>query len=118
MNTASTGPTGQLSDTEWRAAHEFVGKLHERFDGQVVSVVVYGSRARGEADPDSDMDLLVVMSDTTSEIRRAVRYLAAEVWLEHGIYLSTRVWSVAHWRQLERAQTLLYHNIRADGITL
>ena len=37
---------------------------------------------------------------------------------EHGIYLSTRVWSRAHYRKLEKLQTLLYRNIQRDGIDL
>jgi predicted nucleotidyltransferase len=108
----------RLTDKERQAATEFVDKVHQQFDGQVVSVLLFGSRARGEAEPESDMDLLVVMSDARPEIRRAIRYLAVEVWLKHGIYLSTRVWSHAHWRKLEELQTLLYRNIRRDGINL
>jgi predicted nucleotidyltransferase len=80
-----------------------------------VSIVLFGSRARGDAEPNSDMDLLVVMSDAGPEIRRAIRYLAAEIWLAYGIYLSTRVWSQVHWHKLEELRTLLYRNIRTDG---
>jgi predicted nucleotidyltransferase len=108
----------RLPAKERQAAVEFVDSVRQQFDGQVVSVLLFGSRARGEAEPDSDMDLLVVMSDAGPEIRRAIRYLAVEVWLKHGIYLSTRVWSQAHWRKLEELQTLLYRNIRRDGIKL
>jgi predicted nucleotidyltransferase len=108
----------RLTDKERQAATEFVDKVRQQFDGQVVSVLLFGSRARGEAEPDSDMDLLVVMSDAGPEIRKAVRYLAVEIWLKYGIYLSTRVWSHVHWRKLEKLQTLLYRNIRRDGINL
>ncbi|MFQ5596282.1 MAG: nucleotidyltransferase domain-containing protein, partial [Anaerolineae bacterium] len=80
--------------------------------------LLFGSRARGEAKPDSDMDVLLVMSRADPEVRKEIRYLAVELWLEHDIYLSTRVWSQAHWRKLEELQTLLYRNIRQDGINL
>jgi predicted nucleotidyltransferase len=80
--------------------------------------LLFGSRARGEAEPDSDIDGLVVMSSAEPEIRREIRHLAMEVWLEHDIYLSTRVWSEAHWRKLRELGTLLYQNIRRDGISL
>jgi predicted nucleotidyltransferase len=107
-----------LTDRERQVAIEFVERVRQRFDGQLVSAVLFGSRARGEAEPDSDMDVLVVMSSADPEVRKEIRYLAVEVWLEHGIYLSTRVWSQAHWRKLEELQTLLYQNIRRDGINL
>jgi hypothetical protein len=58
------------------------------------------------------------MSRAGPGVRKEIRYLAVELWLEHDIYLSTRVWSQAHWRKLGELQTLLYRNIRRDGINL
>jgi predicted nucleotidyltransferase len=107
-----------LTEIEQQAATEFVDKVRQQFDGQLISILLFGSRARGEAEPDSDMDVLIIMSQENSEIRRAIRYLAVEVWLKHGIYVSTRVWSRAHWQKLEEIQTLLYRNICRDGIDL
>jgi predicted nucleotidyltransferase len=118
MRTATGEHLDCLVDKERQAATEFVDRLHQEFDGQIVSVLLFGSRARGEAKPDSDMDVLVVTSDVSPKTRRAIRYLAVEIWLKYGIYLSTRVWSQAHWHKLEKMQTLLYRNIRRDGIRL
>lgn len=118
MRTVQENSLDHLTDRERQVAIEFLKRVRQRFDGQLVSAVLFGSRARGEAEPDSDMDVLVVMSSADPEVRKEIRYLAVEVWLEHGIYLSTRVWSQAHWRKLEELQTLLYQNIRRDGINL
>jgi len=118
MRTVPQDRLDHLTDKEWQAAIEFVGKVRQRFDGQLVSAVLFGSRARGQAETDSDMDVLVVMARADPEIRKEIRHLAVEVWLEHGIYLSTRVWSRDHWHKLEELQTLLYQNIRRDGINL
>jgi predicted nucleotidyltransferase len=109
---------GHLTDRERETITDFVQGVRGRFDGKVRAVILFGSRARGEADPESDMDVLVVMSSVDAATRKLVRHLAVEVWLEHGIYVSTRVWSQAHWGRLERLRTLLYQNIRRDGIDL
>jgi predicted nucleotidyltransferase len=118
MTTTQAQRLGQLTDTERSAVVELVRKLRQRFDGQLEAALLYGSRARGEAQPGSDMDVVVVVAGTGQATRREIRYLAAEVWLEHGIYVSTRVWSLAHWRRLQQLDTLLYRNIRKDGIDL
>ena len=107
-----------LTNKEQRALTEFVEKVRQRFDGRIMSVTLFGSRARGEARPDSDIDLLVVLDSEDPQVRKEIRYLAAEVWLDHGLYLSTRVWSLVHWHKLQRMQTLLYRNICRDGIDL
>src|SRR3990170_4396734 len=57
-------------------------RIVERFDP--VRVIVFGSRARGEAGPDSDLDLLVVLAKVDNkrhkaiEIRRVLRDLPVE----------------------------------------
>jgi len=118
VRTAQQDHLNCLTAKERRAATEFVEKVRQRFDGQLIAAVLFGSRARGEAEPDSDMDVLVVMSSAGPEIRKEIRHLAVEVWLEYDIYLSTRVWSQTHWRRLEELKTLLYQNIHRDGINL
>lgn len=107
-----------LTPTERLAAIEFVNRLHQQYGDQIETILLFGSRARGEAEADSDMDILVVLSETTPKIRRGVRDLAVEVWLEHGIYVSTRVFSQTHWQELAEMQTMLYRNICRDGIDL
>jgi predicted nucleotidyltransferase len=107
-----------LADKERQIALAFVDKVQRQFDGKLISAILFGSRARGDAEPDSDMDMLVVMSEADPETRKAIHHLAVEVWLEYGIYLSTLVWSRAHWQKVVQLRTLLYQNIRRDGIDL
>src|SRR5690348_15704549 len=48
---------------------ELVDRLQDRFASDLVSVVVYGSYARGHADTGSDIDLLVVVPGLPEECR-------------------------------------------------
>lgn len=107
-----------LSEQEQRVALEFVSRMRQRFNGQLLSAILFGSRARGEAKPDSDMDVLVVLSTANVEVRKEVRHLAVDICLECGIYPSTRVWSLAEWRSALEMQTQLYRSIQRDGIDL
>lgn len=45
------------------AAERYTDLLRDAFGPRLVSVVLFGSVARGEARPDSDIDLLVVVED-------------------------------------------------------
>jgi hypothetical protein len=96
----------------------FVYRLQRRFDGRVLSVILFGSRARGDALPDSDVDLAVIVDRDDPELTRTIRDMAVETWLEYGLYLSTRVWSQAHWHRLATLQTGLFRNLQRDGIEL
>jgi predicted nucleotidyltransferase len=118
VNIAPSNRFDHLTQIERQAATEFVDKVYHHFGDQVTSILLFGSRARGDADEDSDMDLLVVLTDTEPGIVRAIRDLAADVWLKYGIYLSTRVWSQDHWRTIADLQTQFYLNVRKDGVSL
>ena len=70
--------------------------LKQRFGNDLVSVVVYGSVARGEARADSDVDLLIVAKNLPRsrlkrqslfmEVEKSVEPLVEELW-EKGVYV-------------------------------
>lgn len=107
-----------LSSTEQRAVLEFIRLIEEQFDGLVRSILLFGSVARGESTPDSDLDVLVVVDSEDWRVHKQIRYLAADICLQYGLNLSPRVWSTAHYREMKELGALFYRNIRRDGISL
>ncbi len=108
----------QLSKVEQRALNELVTRLEDKLTDNLVAVRLFGSRARGTGDADSDLDVLVVLERDDLVVRRMVRHLAADVWLAHGTFISTRVWSRERMQRMEREPTLLGRNIQRDAINL
>jgi len=60
-----------------RLLEEVVRRI--RAVGDPKRIVLFGSRARGEAGPESDLDLLIVEPSDQPRYRRAPRYLRALV---------------------------------------
>ncbi len=58
---------------------ELLAAARERFGNRLVSAVLYGSVARGEARTDSDIDLLLVVRDLPSGRRARGRLLAVDI---------------------------------------
>lgn len=66
----------------------FQTELEMRFPGRISRVVLFGSRARGEARRDSDYDVAVFVRDLES--RRALNHTLADIAYPHileGIYI-------------------------------
>ncbi len=79
-----------------------------------VDLRLYGSRARGDAAPDSDWDLLVLVPDLA--LKSSIRDVLYDLELAYGEVLSPLVLDQAQWENLEGH--LLRSEILRDGVAL
>lgn len=107
-----------LSPNEERAIEVFVRRLQAGFGQDVTDVRLFGSKARGEAGPDSDVDILVLVKRPDYALKHAILWLSAEVSLAYDVLLSPRVVPPAAWQKMGRADTLFYRTVCTEGIPL
>ena len=107
-----------LSPVEQEALDVFVRRLHAHHSSNVRQVVLFGSRARGDFDPDSDVDILVQLSDDDPSLQSEVRRLGARVSLEYDLLLSIRAVGRSQWERMARYRSPLYRALQAEGIAL
>jgi predicted nucleotidyltransferase len=81
-------PTG-LSATDQEIARELRRRLEQGVE--IEDFRVFGSRARGEATPDSDLDVFLVVTDLTPALRRWIDEVAWEVGFDRDRVISTLV---------------------------
>ncbi|MEZ4595172.1 MAG: nucleotidyltransferase domain-containing protein [Chloroflexota bacterium] len=96
---------------------ELRSQLEELYGNRLVHLVLYGSQARGDALPGSDVDVLVVLAgsvDPATEIDR-VSPITAVLSLEHDIVISCVY--ISEERYVEENSPLLL-NIRREGIVV
>jgi predicted nucleotidyltransferase len=98
------------------ALREVKSRLSERFGERLREVRLYGSLARGDAGPNSDIDVLVVLDVVADLAERAdVMELIAGVALERELPIEALVLSVDELDLLRRRETALAHAIERDG---
>ncbi|MFD2570270.1 nucleotidyltransferase family protein [Spirosoma soli] len=107
-----------LSDSIERVATEFKQELLALYGDQLTGLVLFGSYARGDYQPESDMDFAVVLKDPATRPAAEIFKLApisAELSLKHGIMVS--VLPVSEQR-LNTSEQGVYQAIRQEGIRL
>ena len=70
---------------------QFVRKARERYSTHIEKIILYGSVARGDADAESDIDLLVLWNGDEHEGWRAMTGIAFDLMVTTGTYLSVKV---------------------------
>jgi predicted nucleotidyltransferase len=93
------------------------GELARCLGDQLVSVLLYGSQARRQARPDSDIDVLVVVlddSDYGDLIRRTSAAVSA-LSLRYDVVISRAFVSQARY---EREQSPFLLNVRREGVAI
>lgn len=103
-----------------RIARDFVARISR--DYRVEQAWLYGSRVKGDALPDSDLDLALVVGETREEARRLGSYLAGEAideLLSFGVLISPLVIARSDWDRPENfPNPFLLHNVRQEGVRL
>jgi uncharacterized protein len=94
----------------------FRAALDQIYGGRIERVVLFGSRARGDAHADSDYDIAVFlhdMSDRWPELDRLAD-LSTEFLDQTGEFIHAMAYRAGAYNE----RTPLMHEIRADGIDL
>ena len=86
--------------------------------GQVVRLYAYGSRVRGNASPESDLDLLVELREVTPTVKRQILDRAWELSLEEGYVISVAIVSEDAFERGPLSLTAFARNIRRQGMEI
>jgi uncharacterized protein len=89
--------------------------LQPVFGERLVDVYLFGSRARGDHEPDSDIDVLIVLADIPSyaDDLRASGEAAARLSLEAGVSISRLLATEQSWLAGDRP---ILRTVAAEGI--
>ena len=103
-----------LTETDRRIVCEFQRRLADTVP--VLDLRVFGSRVRGDAEPDSDLDVFVVLETCTPELRRRISEIAWEVGFEMDCVISTVVATRDELEHGAMGASPLILNIEREGV--
>ena len=129
-----------LTRKERKALEEFVAQLRARYPNELVLVRLFGSKAHGNFDEESDVDVLVVVQDDEAAYHddsspwavinrqlpdaysqkywRPIVDLSGDLQLKYGAALSPLIMPDWKYSFIKKQNLLLYRNLRRQGVNL
>ena len=95
--------------------NELRDRLIEKYSDRLIAMILFGSQARGDATPDSDFDVLIVLKDPV-KIGKEIEltgYFLSPLCLKYNVVICNLFLSVT---RFENEQTMLMQNITKEGL--
>ena len=106
-----------ITETEMKAIQELYAMIKDEF--RVTDMMLFGSKARGDADEYSDVDLLVLTKKPkTKSDREKLSDITSEINIDYGVGISCIYFNVLDWESGDDVNPLLKENIVREGIAV
>lgn len=107
-----------LNEREELALRDFLARVAQRFGGNYLYSLMFGSKARGDAHAGSDLDVAVVMQKADFETKRAIYAIAYDELLENEVDISPVIFSRDVFDRQKAARFPLLREIERDMVPL
>ena len=108
-----------LTKREKKALATFVEGVRQSLGENLVRVILFGSKARGDAKRRSDIDLLVIVRERDLATEKKIIEQIVKTELYYNIYrLSPMIYSVEDYEERKKIGAPFISEIENDGVTL
>jgi predicted nucleotidyltransferase len=117
LQTAATAEIDKVSEQLRTLLTQLRSRFEALYGPRLVRLMLFGSQARGDAEPGSDIDVLVVLEGPVrpgEEIARTGE-IASGISLENNVVISCTFISAD---RFEREESPLMINVRREGVPL
>ncbi len=97
-----THPVSSLSLPDQTTINSFIKQTKLAYGSDLHTVILYGSKARGDANVESGIDLLIVINRDNWQLRHALSDIASHVSLAHDVTISVQLVSRQRWQQMKQ----------------
>jgi predicted nucleotidyltransferase len=109
-----------MTEKDMNIIAEFKKRVPEEIRTRIKKIIVFGSRARGGASEESDLDAIVLLDEKTPEVEKQLDEIAYSVMWDYDFrpIVSLKVFSEEQFRKAVEKGYSFYKNVEREGISL
>jgi|SRR5687768_4178738 len=90
--------------------------LKKKHPEAVKEMVIYGSKARGQAHADSDLDVLLIVKDDAAALKRDLRWIGYLLAAKTDVLPSILAYTEEEWENRRRSGSTFRKAVERDGV--
>src|SRR5437868_14821117 len=106
----------RLTDSEWEWLNAYREALATRYPGTVEEMAIYGSKARGDAGPESDLDVLLIVKNRAAARKRALRRIGYLLAAASDVVPSIMAYTRTEWDRLAESESPFRRAVERDEV--
>jgi len=103
-------------EKEKEALHIFIERVRQKLGDHLVSIKLFGSKARGADSPLSDVDVAVIVDRENLNLEDAVLDIAFDINLDFDLYISPKIIPVEIFEHPVWRLSPFLKNIQKEGV--
>ena len=109
-----------MPQTMQQLIQQYVSNIHDIYGSHLRQIILYGSYARGDFRPDSDIDIMILLDISDLELKtygQTLSYMTYDFNLENDIDIKPIAKNETHFRKWS-ANYPFYANVEKEGVVL
>ncbi len=109
-----------MSEKDLKIAKQIKKELKAKLGDKLISVILYGSRARGDFHDESDMDLLILTSENNSQVRTKINDIIYnyEYKNDFQMLISSKIYNIQQYNKRNNPKTSFFYSLHQDAIKI
>jgi hypothetical protein len=107
-----------IEDDRKKELKELKDNLNNLLGDRMFKMILFGSRARGDYDDESDIDVAIVVRGLTREMKHQILDQVAEIELKYLLPISAFILSEDEFDHLKKRERRIVLNIEREGVPL
>jgi predicted nucleotidyltransferase len=118
MVTAQSMVVDKITKKENVALRTFIQRTLDELNTQVFQVILFGSKARGDSNADSDVDVLILANEENRRLQERINIIASQISLDHDVLFNPLLIAKDRWAKMADERFSICRNVERDGIML